>query len=161
MMYEVEIYNWLEDQYKTLLEKGFLEVQSNWEKLPPKRMKSKDKKLYETLLTMFINDYYALDHSDLITSFFTTSSQKMIINFFHIVMDYAQRCDELTKDLDPNKKENEQKVSEIIGSLALTRSALKSKLTKGLSISKRWKVLKELNCFESMFVKEPEPSKNS
>lgn len=160
-MYEVGIYNWLETQYKTLLENGFLEVQKNWDELPPKGMRKNDRKLYETILFMFINDYYALDHSDLITSFFTTTSQKMIINFFHVVLDYAQRCNELTKDLDPNKKENEQKVADIINGLALTRTALKSKLSKGFSIPKRWRFLKELNCFEKMFVPNPEPPKSN
>ena len=36
MMYEVIVYNWLEQQYLDLLEKGMLELKANWFINPPK-----------------------------------------------------------------------------------------------------------------------------
>lgn len=61
MMYEVVVYNWLEQQYMDLLEKGMLELKANWFNNPPKFLFKKDRKLYETLLGMLTECYWQVE----------------------------------------------------------------------------------------------------
>lgn len=155
MMYEVVVYNWLEQQYMDLLEKGMLELKANWFNNPPKFLFKKDRKLYETLLGMLTECYWQVEPNDLVSTPFLNSTQRMFVNFATVVLDYANECGRLTAGLDPQKEEDNKKAGEIISNLRLSRAALKYKLTRGFSIKKRWKFLNHFGMFENNVTQVP------
>lgn len=153
-MYELKLFNYLEEQYNTLIREGVLQLDVNWELHKPFFMRRKDKKYYEILLKEFIDsDMSTVNFEDLPAE--VSDSRTMIKKFFLEFLNYTRRVAEFYKDhwfKDHPNADPLSVPSEILNEAAMVCRlvGLPYEMSRHFNYLKRYKFLKLKGKFEKV-----------
>lgn len=154
-MYELKLYNYLEEQYNSLIREGVLQLDVNWELHKPSFMRRKDKMLYETLLKELVSGSVSNYEEIEATPTNGSTSQVLIKKFFIEFFEYPNRVADYYKenyfDKNPGSEKEPLKIpNEIRHDAAIwcRLSGLRFKMSRHFPLKKRYKFLKLKGEFE-------------
>lgn len=156
-MYELKLYNYLEEQYHTLIREGVLQLDVNWEMHKPIFMKRKDKMFYETLLKELISGSLINSEEIEVTPTNGSISQVLIKKFFVEFFEYPNRVANYYKvnyfNKNPGSEKDPLNVPDEIrynAAIWCSLSGLQFKMSRHFPLRKRHKFLKLKGEFEEV-----------
>ncbi len=156
-MYELKLYNYLEEQYNSLIREGVLQLDANWELHKPSFMRGKDKMLYETLLKELVSGSVSNYEEIEATPTNGSTSQVLIKKFFIEFFEYPNRVAAYYKenyfDKNPGSEKEPLKIpNEIRHDAAIwcRLSGLLFRMSRHFPLKKRYKFLKLKGEFEKI-----------
>lgn len=156
-MYELKLFNYLEEQYNSLIREGVLQLDVNWELHKPSFMRRKDKMLYEILLKELVSGL-VINYGEIeATSTGDSASQVLIKKFFIEYFEYPNRVADYYKenyfDKNPGAEKEPLKIPNEIRHDAAVWCRLSGpqfKMSRHFPLKKRYKFLKLKGEFEKI-----------
>ena len=156
-MYELKLFNYLEEQYNSLIRDGVLQLDVNWELHKPSFMKRKDKMFYEILLKELVSGSL-ISHKEIEATPTNCSISRVLIKKFFIeFFEYPERVAVYYKenyfDKNPGSEKDPLNVPDEIrynAAMWCRLTGLRFKMTRHFPLRKRYKFLKLKGEFEKV-----------
>lgn len=156
-MYELKLFNYLEEQYNTLIREGLLQLDVNWELHKPSFMRRKDKMFYEILLKELVSgsliSYKEIEATPTNCSISQVLIKKFFIEFFEYTGRVADYYKENYFDKTPGSEKNPLNVPDEIrynAAIWCSLSGLQFSMSRHFPLRKRYKFLKLKGEFEEV-----------
>lgn len=156
-MYELKLFNYLEEQYNSLIREGVLQLDVNWELHKPSFMRKKDKKYYEILLKELISGFLTSPEEIDTTLTGNSITQNLIKKFFIEFFEYPERVAVYYKenyfDKNPGSEKDPLNVPDEIrhnAAMQCRLTGLRFRMTRHFPLRKRYKFLKLKGEFEEV-----------